>query len=149
MAVKFSLYSIDIAATLNPWDADPAPAVMIDLGEDPIFGDYNPNGGARKRGSRIATLGGAVDQDFGPNEKDGRITLAVRDSHIPAATMSALDAAYLAVDTEYYFTDSLQCWKVKFESAGFKKWQNLFWKSAKNEDVFTYELALKVQTKAI
>ncbi|MDX9916110.1 MAG: hypothetical protein RBS49_09495 [Sphaerochaeta sp.] len=150
MAVKFAIYSIDIAATLDPWDADPAPATMIDLGEDPIFGDYDPNAGSKGRGARIATLGGAVDQDFGSFVQDGRIRLAVQNVPIAAATIATLDAAFAAIDTQYFFTDSVNCWTVKFvKPDGFRALQNLFFKSASNDDVFSYEILLKIDAKNI
>lgn len=149
MAVRFVLYSTDRAASLTPLTLDPAPATLIDLGEDPIFGDFDPNAGAKGRGTRIATLGGAVDQDFGSFVADGRIRLSVQNAPIAAATIAALEAAFEAVDTEYYFTQGVDCWKVKFvKPDGFKAWRNLFWKS-KSEDVFSYELFLKITAKSI
>ena len=148
MAVKFALFSLDRGASVNPWGLNPQPATMIDLDEDPIFGDYDPHAGSSGRGCRIPTLGGAVDQDFGSFATDGRIKLAVRDSFIAASVMAAMAAAFAAVDTQYYFTDSLNCWKVKFDKpGGFKSWRNLYWKSAENADVFSYEIFLKIDSK--
>jgi len=150
MAVKFALYSTEIAATLDPWNASPAPATMIDFDEDPIFGDYDPEAGVSGRGSRIRTLGGAVDQDFGSFPEDGAIKLSVQDAYIPAATMAALKTAFETVDGEYRFTDSVNCWKVRFAKPdGCKIRRNLFWKSAKNADIFSYDLILNVVSKDI
>lgn len=152
MAIKFALYSTDVDATLDPWDEDidPAPDTLIDLGEDGIFGDYNPNAGTSGRGTRIQTLGGAVDQDFGAFDEDGRITLALSSVPIPEATITALLAAYAAADQQYYWTDSVNCWLVKFvKPDGLKVARVLFYKAAANEDVFSLELALKVVSKEI
>lgn len=150
MAIKFALYSTEIAATVDPWNASPEPATLIDLGEDGIFGDYNPNAGTSGRGTRIQTLGGAVDQDFGAFEEDGRITLALSSVPIAEATITALMAAYVATDQQYYWTDSVNCWLVKFvKPDGLKVSRVLFYKAAANEDVFSIEIALKVVSKEI
>lgn len=152
MAIKFALFSTDIDATLDPWDEDidPAPETLIDLGEDGIFGDYNPNAGTSGRGTRIQTLGGAVDQDFGSFEEDGRITLSLSSIPIAEATITALLAAYAAIDQQYYWTDGVGCWLVKFvKPDGLKVARVLFYKAAADEDVFSIELALKVVSKEI
>lgn len=148
--IKFALYSTDISATLDPWNASPTPSTMIDLGEDGIFGDYNPNAGTSGRGTRIQTLGGAVDQDFGAFEEDGRITLSLSGIPIAEATITALLAAYVATDQQFYWTDSVNCWLVKFvKPDGLKVDRVLFYKAAANEDVFSIELALKIVSKEI
>jgi len=149
VAVKFAIFSTDKGATANPWGLNPQPTTMIDLGEDPLNGEFDVNAGVKGRGCRIATLGGAVDQDFGVNIKDQRIRIQVQDSPIAAATLSAIDSAYSTVDGEYYLTDSVSCWKVKFEKPdGVKIARNLFWK-AQNVDVFSYELIFKVNSKDV
>lgn len=149
MAVRFHLFSTDKGASIAPASLSPAPATLIDLGEDPIFGDYDPNAGIKGRGCRIQTLGGAVDQDFGVNVKDGKITLSVQDSPLAASVITALENACATVDGEYYFSDSVNCWKVRFARPdGFRAWRNLFWK-ANGQDVFSYELALNVVSKDI
>lgn len=126
------------------------PITFIDLGEDPVHGDYDPNAGSQGRGARVPTLGGAVDQDFGSNAKDGRIRLAVSDSYLATSVMTALAAAFAAVDTQYYFTDSVNCWTVKFDKpGGFRFRRNLFFWSALATDVFGYELSLKIDSKDI
>ena len=150
MTTKFALFSTDIAATLNPWEADPAPVTLIDFGEEPLFGDYNPNAGSSGRGTRIQTLGGAVDQDFGAFEEDGRITLGLSNVRLSESTVAALLAAYAAADQEYYWTDSLNCWLVKFvKPDGLRASRVLFYKAVANEDIFNVELALKVVSKEI
>jgi hypothetical protein len=148
VAVKFAIYSTEKAASLNPWAYDPAPNVWIDLGEDPIWGEYDPYGGEVYRGSRIVTLGGSVDQDFGEYQASARITLSVQDSTLASATVTALRNAYAAVGVEYRFTDTLNCWKVRFAKPnGLKLYRNLYWKSAGSADVYSYELTFNVVSK--
>lgn len=150
MSIQFGLYSTEIEATLDPWNASPAPITLVDLGEDGLYGDYNPNAGSSGRGSRITTLGGAVDQDFGSFEEDGQIMLSLTSVPIAEATITSLLAAYSAVDQQYYWTDSVNCWLVKFvKPDGMKVARVLFYKAAANEDVFNVELALKIVSKEI
>ena len=42
MSSPFALYSTDISATTEPWDADPAPATLIRLDNDVDDADYQP-----------------------------------------------------------------------------------------------------------
>jgi hypothetical protein len=150
VSIQFGLYSTEIEATLDPWNASPAPITLVDLGEDGLYGDYNPNAGSSGRGSRITTLGGAVDQDFGSFEEDGQIMLSLTSVPIAEATITSLLAAYSAVDQQYYWTDSVNCWLVKFvKPDGMKVARVLFYKAAANEDVFNVELALKIVSKEI
>lgn len=152
MAIKFALYSTDIDPTVDPWDVDidPPPTTLIDFGEEPLYGEYNPNAGTAGRGTRIQTLGGAVDQDFGAFDEDGRIMLSLSSVPIAESTITALLAAYAVVDGQYYFTDSINCWLVRFvKPDGCKVAQVLFYKAAADEDVFSIELALKVDSKEI
>lgn len=145
MAVKFALFSTDKGSSIDPWSLSPQPATMIDLGEDPIFGEYDPEAGSSGRGSRIATFGGAVIQDFGFFDEDGTIRLSVENSPIADTVIAALKAACATADGTYYFTDSVRCWEVKFARPnGFRYWRNLFFLSSANEDVFSYELLLNV-----
>lgn len=150
MTIQFALFSTEIAATLDPWNASPAPATFIDLGEDGIYGDYNSNAGTSGRGTRVQTLGGAVDQDFGAFDEDGRITLSLSSVPIAEATITALLAAYAATDQQFYWTDSVNCWLVKFvKPDGLRVARVLFYKAAANEDVFSIDLALKVVSEEI
>ena len=149
MAIRFVIFSTDRGASLNPVGLNPLPTTLIDLGEDPIFGDFDPNAGSKGRGSRIETLGGAVDQDFGVYIQDARIRIAVQGSPIAAAAIAAIEAAFNAVDGQFYFTEGVNCWKVKFvKPDGFKAAQNLFWK-AQGVDVFSYEILFKPDSKDI
>jgi hypothetical protein len=147
--IKFAIYSIDIAATLNPWDANPQPATFIDLGEEPLFGTYDMEAGTKGRGCRIQTLGSVFDQDFGVQEEDAAITLALPDIPFTTSQAAALEVAFAAVDINYYFTDSVNCWMVKFvKPDGLKLRRNMFWK-AQNEDAFSVNIGLKVNSKSI
>jgi len=150
VSIRFALYSTEISATPDPWNASPAPTTLIDLAEDGIYGDYNPAAGSSARGTRITTLGGAVDQDFGAYDEDGRITLALSSVPIDESTITDLLAAYAAVDQEYYWTDSVNCWTVKFvKPDGLRVSRVLFYKAAADENVFNVELALKVMSQDI
>ena len=63
--------------------------------------------------------------------------------------LTALENACATVDGEFYFSDSVNCWKVRFARPdGLKAWRNLFWK-ANSKDVFSYELSLNVISKDI
>jgi len=149
VAIKFAIYSIDITATLNPWNANPQPATFIDLAEEPIHGTYDMESGTRGRGCRIQTLSSVFDQDFGVQEEDAAITLSLQDIPFTTVQAAALEVAFAAVDINYYFTDSVNCWMVKFaKPGGLKLRRNMFWK-AQAADVFNIELALKVNSKTI
>ena len=139
----FAFYSTEIDATVDPANADPAPATLVVLDEPPIFGDYDFEAGDIGRGSVIPTLGGQVIQDFGVYEEDGRITFSDTDA-LSAATVSALRALWETVDGEYYFTDGFGIWKVRFARPnGFKARRNLQWANH-GEDVYSYEISLIV-----
>lgn len=58
MSFKFAIFSTDRGASVSPLTLAPAPATLIDLGEDPLFVYYDPNAGSKGRGSRMTTLGG-------------------------------------------------------------------------------------------
>jgi hypothetical protein len=144
MSIQFAIYSSDIAATTDPWTASPAPALLIDLAEEPLLQEYDLNVGSKGRGIRLQTLGGAVDQDFGVVVPDQVIRLAAQNVPLDAVTVEDLEDAFAAVDTQYYFTDTLNVWKCKFvKPDGFKAWRNMLM-AANGEDVFSYEILLKV-----
>lgn len=126
------------------------PVSMIDFAEEPLAGQYDPNAGSYGRGTRIQTLGGAVDQDFGQYAQDGRIALSMTDVPLSSTLVAALKALFEATSTQYYFTDSVNCWKVKFaKPGGLKVYQNLWFKAAANENVYSVELLLNVDSKDI
>ena len=148
--IKFALYSANISATLNPWAADPAPTTLIDFAEEPLSGQYDPNAGSYGRGTRIQTLGGAIDQDFGQFAHDGKISLSLTDVKLSSTLVANLKSLFDAIATQYYFTDSVNCWKVKFAKPdGLKVYQNLWYKAAANENVYSVELLLNVDSKEI
>lgn len=148
--IRIVANEVNSAGTFDNFSLAQIPATMIDFGEEPLFGDYDPNAGSSGRGTRIPTLGGAVDQDFGSFEEDGRIALALADVMLDSETVSALEAAYAAVGAQYCFTDSVSCWKVKFAKPdGLRIHQNLLYKAAGNADVYSIELLLKIDSKEI
>jgi len=145
MSVKFALFSTNKGSSIDPWNLSPQPTTMIDLGEDLIFGEYDPEAGSSGRGSRIPTLGGAVNQDFGLFDEDGTIRLSIENAPLADTVIAALKTACATVDGTWYFTDSVRCWEVKFARPnGFRYWRNLFFLSSANEDVFSIELNLNV-----
>ena len=146
---KFRLYSTEIVATLDPDDADPAPATLIAFDQDPLHAEYNPVGYTQDRGSVIRTLGGVVIQDFGVVESDGIISFS-DETALSSSTISALQAAYETVDGQWYFTDGYECWKVQFSRnpKGFKSWRNLLF-SYHGNHMFSYEIQFLVVSKEI
>lgn len=149
MANQFCIYSTDITATLDPQNANPAPATLVVFDQDPIFGDYDTAAGYRGRGSKIETLGGVVLQDFGVVEKDGQIRIA-EENVLVTNMITDIDALFVVIDGEYFFTDVVNCWKVRFSRPdGFKYRQNLLFKIRENIDVFSYEILFNVIFKEI
>jgi len=143
---EFAFYSIDIEPTTDPAGADPAPSTLVVLDQPPIFGDYNLHGGEVGRGTVIATMGGAVVQDFGVFSADERISFSEADALSPD-TVDALKAIHETVDGEYCFTDGFDIWQVKFvRPGGFKYWRNLFW-AHHGTDIFSYEINLVVTAR--
>lgn len=150
MPGKFRIYSTDIAATLDPDSADPAPATLIVFDQDPLHdAEYNPEGSAQDRGSVIRTLGGVVIQDFGVVVQDGVITFS-DTAALAQATVTALQTAYETIDGQWYFMNGYECWKVQFSRnpKGFKSWRNLRY-SYNNYHIFSYEMRLLVISKEL
>jgi hypothetical protein len=145
---KFSFYTTEIVPTLNPGGANPQPATLVVLDRDPEPEDYEPLAGAEGRGSVTATLGGAVRQDFGFFEEDGRLHFSGRDC-MSQSTMGALRTLSRVIGGEFYFTDGYECWRVGFARPnGFRSWLNLLWRR-EGITVFSYEISLNVITKEI
>jgi len=146
---KFAFFSTDIAATLDPKTAVPAPAILICLDRDPVHsGGYEPNAGSDGRGSVIPTLGGAVVQDFGFFDEDLAIKLSDTDA-MSQARRDALWTISRVVDGRYYFTDGYECFEVAFlRPGGFRAWKNLYW-AERGVMVFSYEIKLSVIEKKI
>jgi len=141
----FAFYSTDIDPTTDPANADPAPATLVVLDQPPILGDgqYDFQAGEIGRGSVIPTLGGAVIQDFGVYEKDGRISFS-ESIALSSSVVSGLKTIHETVDGEYFFTDGFNIWRVRFaRPGGFKYWRNLFW-AQHGEKIYSYEINLIV-----
>lgn len=148
--IRLVANEVNSAGSFDNFSLARIPATLIDLGEEPLFGDYDPQAGSSGRGTRIPTLGGAVDQDFGSFASDGRIALALSDVPLDAETVSALESAYATVDGQYYFTDSVSCWKVKFaKPEGLRIRQNLLYQASAGVGVYSIELLLKIDSKEI
>jgi len=64
--------------------------------------------------------------------------------------MTALENAFSASNTQYYLTDTLQCWKVRFaRPGGLKIWRNLYWKSVASQNVYSYEILFNVDAEEL
>ena len=150
MSVKFALFSGECSATLNPWSV--SPSVLIDMKTDPLKDDNGyvpPTAGEIGRGIRVPTLSSQVTQDFGTFVSDGIIQINVVDGSISVQDVGKLQIAFDTVDSIYYFTDSLNCWKVKFKKpGGLKYWRNMRAKYF-GKDIFSYSLILYVESKEI
>lgn len=141
---------VNSVGNFNNFSLAQIPVSFIDFAEEPLGGQYDPNAGSYGRGTRIQTLGGAVDQDFGQFVQDGRIALSMTDVKLSATLISNLKSLFEVIGTQYYFTDSVNCWKVKFaKPGGLKVFQNLWYKAAANENVYSLELLLSVDSKEI
>ncbi|MBW1778759.1 MAG: hypothetical protein JRJ54_14385 [Deltaproteobacteria bacterium] len=152
MSEQFCIYSTDITATLDPQNADPAPATLVVFEQDPLFGEYDQAAGTLGRGSKFETLGDVVFQDFGVVEKDGQIRIAEDNVPMSAGSTFIADVKTLhaAVNTEYFFTDGVNCWRVRFaRPGGFVYRRNLLFKIKESLDVFSYEILFDVVSKEI
>ena len=149
MSDKFRIFSTEIAPTLDPDIAEPAPLTNIVFDQDPYYGTYTPAKSESDRGSVIKTLGGVVIQDFGVNVVDEVITFSDVEA-LSQSIVDALKAAYIIVDGEWYFTDGYSCWLVKFSRnpRGFDSWRNLIF-SAHDFHTFSYAVNLLVLNKEI
>jgi hypothetical protein len=146
----FAFYSTDIDPTVDPANADPAPETLVVLDQPPILGDgrVDMQIGDAGRGSVIQTLGGAVIQDFGVYEEDGRISFGESDA-LSADVVDDLQTIHDVVDGEYYFTDGFRVWKVRFARPnGFKARLNLFW-AQHDESIYSYEINLIIISQEI
>lgn len=149
MADKFRIYSTEVIPTLAPDDATPPPAINIIFDQDPFYGTYETATSTSDRGSIIKTLGGAIIQDFGVKVEDEIISFSDTDALLQA-TITDLKTAYAAVDTQWYFTDGYECWKVQFSRTprGFESWRNLLF-SEHDLHTFSYSVKLLVLSKEI
>lgn len=149
MSNNFRIYSTDITPTVDPDSAIPAPATLIAFGEDPDAADYSPSSSNPDRGSVWDTFGGKVYQDFGVLDVDETITFS-GSVVLTQAVVTALKSAYETLDTEWYFTDGYNCWKVRFsrDPKGFRYWRDIFF-AAKGKTYFSYEIQLLVVSEEI
>ena len=148
MSVPYALYSTDIAATLTPATASPAPATLIVFDNHIDDASYSP---ARrvKRGSVIQTGAGAVVHDMGVVVQDGRISAAgtVEDgTWISTATRDKLQAAYEG-SAQWFWTDGVRVWRVQFlpgDDAAFESTMSLFWKHSTGDEFWSWSMVLMV-----
>lgn len=153
MATRFRLYSTDIAPTLTPDLADPAPSLNIAWDHDPIesgIQEAPPEG----RGSIIETGdNGIVVHDFGVPDGGGTLTIqgnAQPDGeYLTPETVALFRAAYKAADVEYFLTDGIRCWRVRWsrKPAGFNVWMNQFW-AQHGVYEYSYEFVFIVMSEA-
>ena len=149
MATRFRLYSTDVAATLTPSSLETPPATLIVWDHDPIKSQGLQITPPARRGQVIRTGTGVVYHDHGVVEGDGTLTIAGNTDDgewLSASTVAALRTAYAATDTEFYFTDGFNCWKVRFQAASF--WRHQFWAEHGMQN-FSYEITLLVVETAI
>lgn len=141
MPHKFVLYSTEIAATLTPTEADPAPTTLVELDQDPtLSGEYDPEAGQAGRGSVIPTAGGAVFQEMTARITDQRIYFSDTDA-LESDTVAALRTLY-STGGAWFFTDGYNCWRVRFlRPDGLKLRRNLLW-SYHSEARWSYEITL-------
>lgn len=152
MATKLRLYSTDCVATLTPdtLEGAAAPSLLIAFDHDPLKNgiQIEPPAG---RGGIILTGGGVVYHDLGVVEGDGILTVSgnVDDGeHLLPATINALKAAELVIDAEYFLTDGMSCWKVRWSRnpRGLKCWYHALWAYHGRKE-YSYELTfIIVQT---
>ena len=149
MATRFRLYSTDVAATLTPSSLGPPPATLVVWDHDPIKSQGIQITPPARRGQVIRTGTGVVYHDHGVVEGDGALTLTGNTDDgewLTAATVAALQAAYAATDTEYYFTDGFNVWRVRFQSMS--TWRHQFWAEHGIQN-FSYEITFIIVSTAI
>ena len=146
---KFVIFSIELGASVDPWDEYDDYAEIVRFDRDPmVTGKYDPHAGTAFRGSVIPTLGGVVIQDFGSQIKDQRISIS-DEAALSADTITTIKSMYEAVDTQYYFTDGYDCYLVQFSRPnGFVYRRNLV-SSFYEVPRFDYEITFVVIEKSI
>lgn len=157
MATRFRLFSTDVAATLTP-DAlgtetptpiTTPPATLIKWDHDPIRSQGIQETPPARRGQVIRTGTGVVYHDHGVIEGDGTLTVTGNTDDgewLKADTVAALKAAYAATNTEWYFTDGFNAWRVRFQAASF--WRHQFWAEHGIQN-FSYEITFLIVGAAI
>lgn len=142
---KFVIFSTELGPSLDPQSSTVPHTYQVVFDTDPIAkGDYDPHAGSTVRGSVIATLGGVVVQDFGPQMQDQRIRIS-DDTAMKEDTVTSLSSLYIMASTEHYFTDGYDCWLVEFARPdGFIYRRNLI-SSFYGQPMFDYEINLIVK----
>jgi len=145
---KFCLFSKEKGYTKTPDALNPKPATYIPFYQDPLFGDYNPAAGGQGRGTVIPTFSGAVIQDFGIVEADGRILISDKEA-FDTETATKLRLAFRQVNTTFYFTDGYEVWEVAFARPdGYKDNLHLLFAAA-DFKTYSYTMQLVVVQKLI
>ena len=145
---KFAIYSTDISPTTDPANASPPPADLVVFYQDPLFGTYDIFAGDVGRGTVFKTLDGILIQDFGATEAGNIISISETDA-FDQTTVDNLKTLWEAVDTQYYFTDGYNVWKIQFQRPnGFKYRPNLPLREA-NYVTYSYEINLVVISREI
>ena len=153
MATRFRLYSTDVAATLTPSSLGTPPATLIVWDHDPIesgIAEEEPDG----RGAVIKTGAlGTVFHDLGVPNAGGTLTIAGNATDgewLTPTTVAAFRAAYRTVNAEWYLTDGIRCWKVRWrrKPAGLQVWMNQFW-AEHGKVEYSYEFTFLIVEQAI
>ena len=159
MATAYRLFSLEGGPSLTPdllGTGDPvvgiAPSVNIAFDHDPLKTGVvvTPPAG---RGGIIRTGGGVVYHDFGVVEGDGVLYIAGNVSEgewLTPATVTALKAAEAVVNAQYYFTDGISCWKVRWSRnpRGLRAWYDAMWARVGRIE-YSYEINFIVVTKEL
>lgn len=149
MATRFRLYSTDVSATVTPDTLAPAPATLIVWDHDPIKSQGIQETPPARRGQVIRTGTSVVYHDHGVVEGDGTLTITGNTDDgewLSASTVAALRTAYVATDTEFFFTDGFNAWRVRFQSASF--WRHQLWAEHGMQN-FSYEITFYVVSTEI
>lgn len=144
MATRFRLYSTDVAATLTPSSLETPPAVLVEWDHDPIKSQGIQITPPARRGQVIRTGTGVVYHDHGVVEGDGTLTVTGETDAgewLTESTVSDLRTAYNAADTEYFFTDGLNCWRVRFQSMN--AWKHQLW-AEHGKIEYSYEITFYI-----
>ena len=153
MATRFRLYSTDVAATLTPSSLGTPPATLISWTHDPIragITEEEPDG----RGAVIATGNlGTVFHDLGVPDAGGTLTIsgnATDGEWLTPAVVASFRVAYKVAGAEWYLTDGIRCWKVRWrrQPAGFKVWMDQFW-AEHGKAEYSYEFTFVVVEQMI
>lgn len=153
MATRFRLYSTDAAASLTPSSLETPPATLIAWTHDPLrtsIVEGEPDG----RGSVIATGNlGTVFHDMGVPDSGGTLTIAGNATDgewLTPAVVASFRIAYRAVNTEWFLTDGIRCWKVRWrrQPAGFQVWMDQLW-AEHGKVEYSYEFTFVVVEQVI